>query len=145
MVADVVFVVSEVLGEHWDEEPGFPAGERLRPSPFPGTESIRSFIAGVVTTGNDPSMESILAGVALKSGVLASEDCIKAECYHFLEKSNRYEMKNEQLEKLKLEKDTILRRTSICILDKWIKNSNNRSREKPFIKGRRGSTFVCKM
>lgn len=63
----------------------------------PSIASGRGIATGVMAPENEVSMDSPLAGMALKSGLFAAEDSVDAERDRLLEELNRYRMENEQL------------------------------------------------
>lgn len=70
-----------------------------------------------MATETGVSTDSPLARVALYSGCIYSEDSIGAERDRKLEKSIRYKMENELLEKLILEIDAAMKAMSTCLPD----------------------------
>lgn len=59
---------------------------------FPIIESERGFATGFMAPGNAVSIYFFLAAVALRSGSLAIEVSVGAECDRLPEKLNRYKM-----------------------------------------------------
>lgn len=62
-------------------------------------------------------IDSSSAGIALKNGILATENSCKAEHDHLLEKSIRFKMENELLEKLILDKNVAMKTMPTCLVD----------------------------
>lgn len=87
------------------------------PNSCPSIESGRSITTGVMAPEIDVRMDSSLAGVALESGFLATEDGVEAERDRLLEKLNRFEMENEQLKKSLSEEEPRMKVISTCLVD----------------------------
>lgn len=77
--------------------------------------SGRGFATSVKAPGINVSMNSPLAGVALRSGLHSTEDNVESRREHFVEYTNHYWIKQEQLKKLMLEKNTSMNATSIFV------------------------------
>lgn len=65
---------------------------------------LEYFPSGVLAPGSDVIVDSLLTKVAPGSGFLELENCVEAELDRTLEGLNCLEMKNEQLNKMILEK-----------------------------------------
>lgn len=57
----------------------------------------KCFSTGVKTPGIDVSMVVLLVGVVLRSGILSSEDSVKANLDCYLRELDRFKMANEQI------------------------------------------------
>lgn len=71
----------------------------------------------VIAPGMKARIESFLACVAVRSGLLTSDFTFKAKCDHLQEKMNCYRVENGQLKALILEKDAGDESTCTCLLD----------------------------
>lgn len=59
-------------------------------------ESGRRFATAVIALGFDNSIDSLSAGMALRSGSLATGDIVEEERDRLLEKLNRFKVENKQ-------------------------------------------------
>lgn len=72
-----------------------------------------SFIA----PGTNVSIDSHIVIVALRIGLFATEDIVKAKCDRLLKELKRSEMENEELKKLILENGAAKNATTTCLLN----------------------------
>lgn len=70
------------------------------PNSYHGIESERRVASCVIGPGIDISMESSVAGRALRSGLLVTEESMEIDCNPLLKELNRYRIENDQSEKL---------------------------------------------
>lgn len=71
--------------------------------------------------GSDVSIDSFLAGVAQRSGLLATEKSVEAKRHRFLKELDCIEMKNEKWKKLIIKKDAAMQAMTTCLVG--IKNA----------------------
>lgn len=83
----------------------------------PSIESWKGFATSVMAPGIDVRIDSPLVGVALRSGLFATDDSVKAEQDCLLGELNNYKLENEQSETLILERIDAMKAMSTCLVD----------------------------
>lgn len=104
----------------------------------------RGFASGIVAPVIAVSIDFLSAGVAMNSGLFATEENVKAERDSLLEELNCFKTENEQLNMLILEKVAVMKAMPTCPLDmkkNLLQSKPKRASGKSYCR----SISICKM
>lgn len=85
---------------------------------FLSSDSGRGISIEAMAPGTDVRMDSRLAVVTLRGGLLATEYIVEVEYDLLLKEQNCCKMENEQLTKMQLEKDAAMKAVYTCYVNK---------------------------